>query len=141
MSSSLPQRFGQKLWGFFSFHSSSKLLPIKHKNMHIYASSGFWKSSKRSRWRFLTDEEKRGRLLTLDTSKTFENLRVMVCEDFEIVINMVNIELSYLPSDLVIGITPPVFITKDRKLKNFLTYVKNKALTRLCVCIRYQGRF
>ncbi|KAF2549825.1 hypothetical protein F2Q68_00034088 [Brassica cretica] len=55
----------------------------------------------------------------------------MVCEDIEIDINMVNIELSYLLSDLVIGITPPVFITKDRKLKNFLTYVKNKALTRL----------
>ncbi|KAF2530922.1 hypothetical protein F2Q70_00029651 [Brassica cretica] len=51
--------------------------------------------------------------------------------DIEIDINMVNIELSYLLSDLVIGITPPVFITKDRKLKNFLTYVKNKALTRL----------
>ncbi|KAF2582647.1 hypothetical protein F2Q68_00005748 [Brassica cretica] len=61
----------------------------------------------------------------------------MVCEDFGIDVNMVNIELSYLPSDLVIGIdSAPVFITNDRQLKNFLTYVKNKASTRLCVCIR-----
>ncbi|KAF3522498.1 hypothetical protein F2Q69_00048278 [Brassica cretica] len=105
--------------------------------MHIYASSGLWKSSKRSGWRFLVDEVKGGRLLTLDTSKTFDNLRVMVCEDFGIDVNMVNIELSYLPSDLVIGIdSAPVFITNDRQLKNFLTYVKNKASTRLCVCIR-----
>ena len=105
--------------------------------MHIYASSGLWKSSKRSGWRFLVDEVKGGRLLTLDTSKTFDNLRVMVCEDFGIDVNMVNIELSYLPSDLVIGIdSPPVFITNDRQLKNFLTYVKNKASTRLSVCIR-----
>ncbi|KAF3516254.1 hypothetical protein DY000_02060769 [Brassica cretica] len=105
--------------------------------MHIYASSGLWKSFKRSGWRFLVDEEKGGRLLTLDTSKTFGNLRVMVCEDFGIDVNMVNIELSYLPSDLVIGInSPPVFITNDRQLKNFFTYVKNKASTWLCVCIR-----
>ncbi|XP_018474808.2 uncharacterized protein LOC108846094 [Raphanus sativus] len=50
---------------------------------------------------------------------------------------MVNIELSYLPSDLVSGNdSPPVFITTDRQLKNFLTYVKNQASRRLCVCIR-----
>nr|VDD08848.1 unnamed protein product [Brassica oleracea] len=60
----------------------------------------------------------------------------MVYEDFGIDVNMVNIELSYLPSDLVIGIAPPVFITNDRQLKKFLTYVKNKASTQLCVCIR-----
>ena len=88
-------------------------------------------------WGFLVDEEKGGRLLTLDTSSSFENLKAMVCEDFGIDVNMVNIELSYLPSDLVIGIdSPPIFITNDRQLKNFLTYVKNKASTRLCVCIR-----
>ncbi|KAF3600121.1 hypothetical protein F2Q69_00037290 [Brassica cretica] len=145
--------------------------------MHIYASSGLWKSSKRSGWKFLVDEVKGGRLLTLDTSKTFDNLRVMVCEDFGIDVNMVNIELikggrlltldtsktfdnlrvmvcedfgidvnmvnielSYLSSDLVIGIdSAPVFITNDRQLKIFLTYVKNKASTRLCVCIRFRA--
>ena len=105
--------------------------------MHIYAYSGFWRSSKTKGWKFLVDEEKGGKLLTLNTSKTFDNLRVMVCEDFGTDVNLVNIELSYLPSDLVIGLdSPPVFITNDRQLKKFLTYVKNKASTRLCVCIR-----
>jgi len=110
--------------------------------MHIYAYSGFWRSSKTKGWKFLVDEETGGRLLTLDTSKTFDNLRVMVCEDFGTDLNLVNIELSYLPSDLVIGLdSPPVFITNDRQLKNFLTYVKTKASTRLCVCIRSKVGF
>uniref|UniRef100_A0A0D3CS30 Uncharacterized protein n=1 Tax=Brassica oleracea var. oleracea TaxID=109376 RepID=A0A0D3CS30_BRAOL len=85
-------------------------------------------------WGFLVDEEKGGRLLTLDTSSSFENLKVMVCEDFGIDVHMVNIELSYLPSDLINSIySPPVIITSDRKVRNFLTYVKNKASTQLCV--------
>ncbi|KAF3611488.1 hypothetical protein DY000_02046430 [Brassica cretica] len=47
---------------------------------------------------------------------------------------MVNIELSYLPSDLINSIySPPVIITSDRQVRNFLTYVKNKASTQLCV--------
>ncbi|XP_013645439.1 uncharacterized protein LOC106350044 [Brassica napus] len=110
--------------------------------MHIYAYSGFWRSSKTKGWKFLVDEETGGRLLTLDTSKTFDNLRVMVSEDFGTDLNLVNIELSYLPSDLVIGLdSPPVFITNDRQLQNFLTYVKTKASTRLCVCIRSKVGF
>ncbi|XP_013690286.1 uncharacterized protein LOC106394251 [Brassica napus] len=85
-------------------------------------------------WGFLVDEEKRGRLLTLDTGSSFENLKVMVCEDFGIDVNMVNIELSYLPSDLISSIySPPVIITNDRQVRNFLTYVKNKASTQFCV--------
>ncbi|KAF3590892.1 hypothetical protein DY000_02026769 [Brassica cretica] len=64
------------------------------------------------------DEEKGGRFLTLDTSKTVDNLRVMVCEDFGNNVNMVNIEMSYLPSDLVNSIdSPHVFITNDQQRK------------------------
>ena len=86
--------------------------------MHIYASSGLWKSFIRSGWRFLVDEEKWGRFLTLETSKTIDNLRVMVCEDFGNNVNMVNIEMSYLPSDLVNSIdSPPVLITNDQQRK------------------------
>ncbi|XP_013674186.2 uncharacterized protein LOC106378628 [Brassica napus] len=66
----------------------------------------------------------------------------MVCEDFGTDVNLVNIKMSYLPSDLVIGLdSPTVFITNDRQLKNFLTYVKTKASTRLCVCIRSKVGF
>ncbi|KAF2559735.1 hypothetical protein F2Q68_00013398 [Brassica cretica] len=112
--------------------------------INIYASCGLWKSSMNNGWGFLVDEEKGGKLLTLDTSSSFENLKVMVCEDFGIDVmvcedfgidvNMVNIELSYLPSDLINSInSPPVIITSDRQVRNFLTYVKNKASTQLCV--------
>jgi len=102
--------------------------------INIYASCGLWKSSMNNGWGFLVDEEKGGRLLTLDTSSSFENLKVMVCEDFGIDVSMVNIELSYLPSDLINSIySPPVIITSDRQVRNFLTYVKNKASTQLCV--------
>ena len=94
--------------------------------INIYASCGLWKSSMNNGWGFLVDEEKGGRLLTLDTSSSFENLKAMVCEDFGIDVSMVNIELSYLPSDLINSIySPPVIITSDRQVRNFLTYVKN----------------
>ncbi|KAF2563379.1 hypothetical protein F2Q70_00014992 [Brassica cretica] len=67
------------------------------------------------------DEEKGGRLLTLDTSSSFENLKVMVCEDFVIDVNMVNIELGYLPSDLINSIySPHVIITSDRQVDQHL---------------------
>ncbi|CAG7863820.1 unnamed protein product [Brassica rapa] len=62
--------------------------------INIYASCGLWKSSMNNGWGFLVDEEKGGRLLTLDTSSSFENLKAMVCEDFGIDVNMVNIELN-----------------------------------------------
>ncbi|KAF3555606.1 hypothetical protein F2Q69_00011388 [Brassica cretica] len=102
--------------------------------INIYASCGLWKSSMNNGWGFLVDEEKRGRLLTLDTGSSFENLKVMVCEDFGTDVNMVNIELSYLPSDLISSIySPPVIITNDRQVRNFLTYVKNKASTQFCM--------
>ena len=91
--------------------------------INIYASCGLWKSSMNNGWGFLVDEEKGGRLLTLDTSSSFENLKVMVCEDFVIDVNMVNIELSSLPSDLIIGIVPHVFITNDRQLKIIYIYI------------------
>ncbi|XP_018443590.1 uncharacterized protein LOC108815508 [Raphanus sativus] len=105
--------------------------------IHIYASCGLWKSSINHGWGFLVDEGKGGRLLTLDTSSSFEKLKVMVCEDFGIDANMVSIELSYLPSDLINSIdSPPVIITNDRQASNFLTYVKIKGSTRLCVTMK-----
>ncbi|KAL0847226.1 hypothetical protein Bca101_020472 [Brassica carinata] len=105
--------------------------------IHIYASCGLWKSSINNGWEFVVDEEIGGRLLTLDTSSTFDNLKVMVCEDFGIDVNVVNMELSYVPSDLINSIdSPPVIITNDRQVMNFLTYVKKKASTRLSVSIQ-----
>uniref|UniRef100_A0A0D3AXU9 Uncharacterized protein n=1 Tax=Brassica oleracea var. oleracea TaxID=109376 RepID=A0A0D3AXU9_BRAOL len=105
--------------------------------MHIYSSCGLWNSSARKGWSFLADEVKGGRLLNLDGSSTFEKLKLMVYEDFGIDLTMVNLELSYLPSELINTLeSPPVIICNDRQVKKFLTYVRTKPSTRLCVCLQ-----
>ncbi|KAF3531873.1 hypothetical protein DY000_02038821 [Brassica cretica] len=105
--------------------------------MHIYSSCGFWKSSVRKGWSFLADEAKGGRLLNLDGSSTFEKLKLMVSEDFGIDLTLINLELSYLPSELINTLEPPpVIISNDRQVKKFLTYVKTKPSTSLCVCLQ-----
>ncbi|WZZ26283.1 hypothetical protein YC2023_009684 [Brassica napus] len=105
--------------------------------MHIYSSCGLWKSSVRKGWSFLADEAKGGRLLNLDGSSTFEKLKLMVSEDFGINLTLINLELSYLPSELINTLEPPpVIISNDRQVKKFLTYVKTKPSTSLCVCLQ-----
>ncbi|KAG5401151.1 hypothetical protein IGI04_015758 [Brassica rapa subsp. trilocularis] len=68
--------------------------------------------------------------------KKEEELRTTTCEDFGIDQNDVELELSYLPMELISTIDcPPVIIGNDRQVKNFLTYVRGKASSRLCVSI------
>ncbi|KAF3564502.1 hypothetical protein DY000_02015050 [Brassica cretica] len=58
----------------------------------------------------------------------------MSFEDFGIDQNDVELELSYLPMELISTINCPlVIIGNDRQVKNFLTYVRGKSSTRLCV--------
>ncbi|CAN6858611.1 unnamed protein product, partial [Brassica oleracea] len=58
----------------------------------------------------------------------------MAFEDFGIDQNLVELELSYSPMELISSIDcPPVIIESDRQVKKFLTYVRGKASTRLCV--------
>ncbi|KAF3525067.1 hypothetical protein F2Q69_00047992 [Brassica cretica] len=60
----------------------------------------------------------------------------MAFEDFGIDQNDVELELSYLPMELISTIDcPPVIIGNDRQVKNFFTYVRGKASTKLCVSI------
>ncbi|XP_048615620.1 uncharacterized protein LOC125588355 [Brassica napus] len=104
--------------------------------MHIYASCGVWKFDPCKGWGFAFDKEKGGRVLAVELTSSFEDLRTTTFEDFGIDQNDVELELSYLPMELISTIDcPPVIIGKDRQVKNFLTYVRGKASTKLCVSI------
>uniref|UniRef100_A0A0D3DSB0 Uncharacterized protein n=1 Tax=Brassica oleracea var. oleracea TaxID=109376 RepID=A0A0D3DSB0_BRAOL len=81
-------------------------------------------------------KEKGGRVLVVEFTSSFEDLRTTAFEDFGIDQNDVELELSYLPMELISTIDcPPVIIENDRQVKKFLTYVRGKASTRLCVSI------
>ncbi|XP_013607999.1 PREDICTED: uncharacterized protein LOC106314716 [Brassica oleracea var. oleracea] len=106
--------------------------------MHIYASCGVWKFDPCKGWRFAFDKEKGGRVLAVELTSSFEDLRTTAFEDFGIDQNDVELELSYLPMELISTIDcPPVIIGNDRQVKNFLTYVRGKASSRLCVSISH----
>ncbi|KAF3533833.1 hypothetical protein DY000_02041269 [Brassica cretica] len=104
--------------------------------MHIYASCGVWKFDPCKGWGFAFDKERGGRVLAVELTSSFEDLRTTAFEDFGIDQNDVELELSYIPTELISAIDcPPVIIGKDRQVKNFVTYVRGKASTRLCVSI------
>ncbi|XP_013589103.1 PREDICTED: uncharacterized protein LOC106297409 [Brassica oleracea var. oleracea] len=104
--------------------------------MHIYVSCGVWKFDPCKGWGFAFDKEKGGRVLAVELTSSFEDLRTTAFEDFGIDQNDVEFELSYLPMELINTIDcPPVIIENDRQVKNFLTYVRGKASSRLCVSI------
>uniref|UniRef100_A0A0D3C3D7 Zinc finger PMZ-type domain-containing protein n=1 Tax=Brassica oleracea var. oleracea TaxID=109376 RepID=A0A0D3C3D7_BRAOL len=102
--------------------------------MHIYASCGVWKFDPCKGWGFAFDKEKGGRVLAVELTSSFEDLRTTAFENFRIDQNDVELELTYLPMELINTIDcSPVIIENDRQVKNFLTYVRGKASSRLCV--------
>lgn len=104
--------------------------------MHIYASCGFWKFEELKGWVFVVDKEKGGRVLAVESTCSFAELRSMAYEEFEIDQNLVEIVLSYLPMELISTIDcPPIIIMNDRQVKNFFTYTRGKASRSLCVSI------
>ena len=106
--------------------------------MHIYASCGVWKFDPCKGWGFAFDKEKGGRVLAVELTSSFEDLRTTAFEDFGIDQNDVELELSYLPLELINTIDcPSVIIGNYRQVKNFLTYVRGKASARLCVSISH----
>ncbi|XP_010467673.1 PREDICTED: uncharacterized protein LOC104747692 [Camelina sativa] len=62
--------------------------------MHIYVKSGEWRLFDNHEWRFIIDEDNRGRLLTLESSTTHEELKIMVLEAYGVEPSMVDMELS-----------------------------------------------
>ncbi|KAF2605813.1 hypothetical protein F2Q68_00045270, partial [Brassica cretica] len=92
-------------------------------NLHIYASCGVWKFDPCKGWGFAFDKEKGRRVLAVELTSSFEDLRTTAFEDFGIDQNEVELELSYLPMELINMIDcRPVIIGNDRQVKNFLTY-------------------
>ncbi|KAG5384389.1 hypothetical protein IGI04_035859 [Brassica rapa subsp. trilocularis] len=69
--------------------------------MHIYASCGVWKFDPCKGWGFAFDREKGGRVLAVELTSSFEDLRTTAFEDFGIDQNNVELELSYLPMELI----------------------------------------
>ncbi|KAG7589063.1 Transposase MuDR plant [Arabidopsis suecica] len=82
--------------------------------MHIYVRSGVWRLYNKKEWRFIIDEKNRGRLLSLETTTTFEELQAIVAEDYGIEQSTVDVELSYLPTDLSLD-CPPVVMMNNRQ--------------------------
>nr|VDD30311.1 unnamed protein product [Brassica oleracea] len=60
--------------------------------MHIYASCGLWKFDPLKGWGFAVDKNKRGRVLYMELTSSFEDLRRMVLEDFGIDQNLVELD-------------------------------------------------
>ncbi|XP_019084935.1 PREDICTED: uncharacterized protein LOC109126186 [Camelina sativa] len=103
--------------------------------MQIYVICGVWTLGANKEWRFIDDEEKRARLLTLQPTTSLEELQVMVSEDYEIEQSMFDVEFSYLPTKVKVDY-PPVVLTNDRGMKIFLACLKRKNMIRLCVTFK-----
>ncbi|KAL1214685.1 hypothetical protein V5N11_019620 [Cardamine amara subsp. amara] len=64
----------------------------------------------------------------------------MVSEDYGKEPNIDDLEISFLPTDLVSNFeSPPVFVTNDRQVRNLFGYLKNKTAIRLCVTFKSAG--
>ena len=61
----------------------------------IYVKYSEWMSSCSEEWTFVVDKEKRGRMVTLETTTSLEKLKMMVYEDYGVDHNVVNVEFSY----------------------------------------------
>lgn len=124
--------------GFYLYHSSF-LLHFFLNMMHIYITCGVWRYSATNEWNFIVDEEKRARLLTLESDTTLDELKIMVLEDYGFEQLIPSIELSFLPSALVnTSGSPPIVITTDRQVKNFVSYAEKDSSIRLCVTFAVQ---
>ncbi|KAG2329212.1 hypothetical protein Bca52824_000392 [Brassica carinata] len=103
----------------------------------IYVKCGVWISSFSDEWSFLADKQRRGRMVTLETSTLLEELKIMVCEDYGVNPNVVNVEFSY---EMVNQRgNPPISISNDRQVSNFVGYAKKDSSTTLCVTFSGTG--
>jgi len=102
--------------------------------MHIYTTCGVWEFGATTGWVFTADE-RGARLLLLESTSTLEDFKRMVLEDFDMEEDSLpDLELSYLPNELINTSTcPPVIIANDRQLQNFVCFVQKCVSTRLCV--------
>ena len=85
----------------------------------------------------MVDKERLGRMVTLETTATLKQLKIMVCEDYGVDHNAVTAEFSY--SLLNQRGNPPIIITNDRQASNFMGYAKRDSSTTLCVMFYVSG--
>ncbi|CAN6985237.1 unnamed protein product [Brassica oleracea var. botrytis] len=103
----------------------------------IYVKSGEWMSSCSEEWSFVVDKERRGLMVTLETTTPLEKLKMMVCKDYGVDHNVVNAEFSY--SLLNQRGNSPIIITNDRQASNFVGYAKRDSSTTLCCALMFTG--
>ncbi|XP_048605696.1 uncharacterized protein LOC125583151 [Brassica napus] len=103
----------------------------------IYVKSGVWMSSFSDEWSFLADKQRRGRMVTLETTTLLEELKIMVCEDYGVDPNLVNVEFSYEMINQ--RGNPPISISNDQQVCNFVGYAKKVSSTTLCVTFSGTG--
>jgi len=63
---------------------------------------------------------------------------MMVLEDYKTELTMVDVEFTYLPTDLGVD-SPPILMTNERQLNFFVEYYKRNSLMRLCVTFKVKG--
>jgi len=57
----------------------------------------------------------------LQSTTTLQDLKMMVLEDYRTELTMVDVEFTYLPTDLGVD-SPPILMTNERQL-NFLSSI------------------
>ncbi|CAA7025290.1 unnamed protein product [Microthlaspi erraticum] len=101
--------------------------------LQIYVTCGTWKLSAIKGWDFVADEAKGARVVALESTTTFEELKTTVLDDYSMESGLF-VEFSYLPSDLINKTgSPRVVIDNDRQLKNFVGYIRKQSSKHLFV--------
>ncbi|XP_018459874.1 uncharacterized protein LOC108830788 [Raphanus sativus] len=103
----------------------------------IYVKSGEWICSCSDQWSFMVDKVRRGRMIPLETTTLLEHLKIMVCEDYGVEPDSVNAEFNYEMVDQ--RGNPPIIISNDRQVSNFVAYAKKGSSTTLCVTFASSG--
>ena len=76
-------------------------------------------------------------MVTLETTTLLKQLKIIVCEDYGVDHMLVNAEFSY---EMVNQRgNPPIIISNDRQVSNFVSYTKKSSSTTLCVTLSATG--
>jgi len=76
-------------------------------------------------------------MVTLETTTLLKQLKIIACEDYGVDYMLVNAEFSY---EMVNQRgNPPIIISNDRQVSNFVSYTKKSSSTTLCVTLSATG--
>ncbi|KAL1192056.1 hypothetical protein V5N11_029955 [Cardamine amara subsp. amara] len=103
--------------------------------LQIYVMCGRWRLYDNKQWGFIVDEEKRGRLVSLESTPSLEELKLIVLDDYGIKQIEFDVEFSFLPIGVSLD-SPPIVMLNDRQVKNFLLYFKRNNNLQLCVTFK-----